>query len=594
MTACPSSGTNWPYTLVQLYEGSHHAPLPKDKYLGILPQGKVGTTSCGQISQLDVCQLLSAGPKVVYPIGLNGQDEPIITTLPELLSSGISIIASEHLYLRTNIPPMEEPDTKALPIGKASTILITSPCKSPPKLEGSMIAEVNDLLLQVVMEASSCESKHSSPGKITTVAVIKSPPWKSEVSLQPIDTSSQASIEEAEASLEDIPANISPVVAAYSSRSVSPPVDPSELQANANRAIDNMLHLKRSIDIKRQRAIWELGIMLCQNESQEVTSIAAAKAICSQATLNTQTICSQSVLEAKTNFLAEVKEAMTNRGHSIQEAKAACSKAISKTGAWKTSQAMMLHEEYGKYMQGLEEQAFREDSRSHHDFLSSCQATLCHSPLPLRGALATLYHLLLGQASPSPPPILPPRTHPAEEQPPTADPPTPMPKQSPRPKRQHPLPEPMGSTPMGRAALKAMLGGPPSPKKQETPPWFKSLKPSHAEAFLGDSSMVVEARLHFFSKHSYNFTEDGNCDLSRIFKKLAVSAGLLGTTVYEIQSSWAGPEELKQANYTLQSLPKGLEFLRVVHTPESPKVMRLVGIYDPDALQHFSSFIYCP
>ena len=106
--------------------------------------------------------------------------------------------------------------------------------------------------------------------------------------------------------------------------------------------------------------------------------------------------------------------------------------------------------------------------------------------------------------------------------------------------------------------------------------------------------MVVEARLHFFSKHSYNFTEDGNHDLSGIFKKLAVSAGLLGTTVYEMQSSWTGPEELKQANYTLQSLPKGLKFLRAVPTSESPKAMGLVGIHDPDALQCFTSFTYCP
>ena len=322
-----------------------------------------------------------------------------------------------------------------------------------------MTLEVNYLLLQAVTEASSCESKHSFPGKITTVMVIMSPPQKSEVLLQLINTSSQARVEEEEASLEDIPTSISPIATAYSSGSVSSPVDPSELQANANRAIDNMLHLKRSIDVKRQRAIWELGVMLCQNESQEAASIATAKAICSQVTLDTQTICS------RTNFLVEIKEAKPNRGHLIQEAKAACSKAISKVGAQKTSQAMMLHEEHGKYMQGLQEQAFREESRSHHDFLSSCQATLCHSPQPLRGALATSYHLLLGQAPLSPQPILPPRTHPVEEQPPIAAPPTPMPKQSPRPKRQHPLPEPMGSMLIGRVTPKAMLGGPLSPKK---------------------------------------------------------------------------------------------------------------------------------
>ena len=61
LSACISSGPNWPYVLAQLYEGSNHTPLPKDKHLGILPQGKV-ESPCGQISQLEVCQLLSARP----------------------------------------------------------------------------------------------------------------------------------------------------------------------------------------------------------------------------------------------------------------------------------------------------------------------------------------------------------------------------------------------------------------------------------------------------------------------------------------------------------------------------------------------------
>ena len=147
---------------------------------------------------------------------------------------------------------------------------------------------------------------------------------------------------------------------------------------------------------------------------------------------------------------------------------------------------------------------------------------------------------------------------------------------------------------MGRATPEAMLGGPPNPKKQETPPWFKLLKPSCAEAFLRDSDIVVEARLCFFSKHSYNFNQDGNHDLSGIHKKLAVSAGLLGTDIHEIEASWTGPEELKQANYTLQSLCKGLKFLRVEPTSESPKIMGLVDIHDPDALWHFAGFTYCP
>ena len=104
---------------------------------------------------------------------------------------------------------------------------------------------------------------------------------------------------------------------------------------------------------------------------------------------------------------------------------------------------------------------------------------------------------------------------------------------------------------MGRATPRAAQGGPPSPKKWETPLWFQLLKPSHAEAFQRDSDIMIEGRLHFFSKYSYNFTGDGTWDLSTVFKKLAISASLLGTEIHEIQPSWTGPEDVKQANYTL-------------------------------------------
>ena len=152
LAACPSSRSDWPYTLAQLYEGSGHAPLPKGKHLGILPQGKGKETSCGWISQLNICQLLSTGPQVVYPSGLNGHDEPIITTLPEPPSSSTSIIASKHPYLEINIPPNGESDTKVLPIGEASIIQTTNPHKSPPNPEGSITAEVNHLLDQAMTE----------------------------------------------------------------------------------------------------------------------------------------------------------------------------------------------------------------------------------------------------------------------------------------------------------------------------------------------------------------------------------------------------------------------------------------------------------
>ena len=176
LAICPSSGPNWPYALVQLYEGSGHVPLPKSKHLGVLPQGKAEETSSGWISQLNICQLLSTSPQVVYPSGLNGHDEPIITTLPEPLSSGKSIITNEHSYLEIDIPPKGESDTKALPIGEASIILTTVPPKSPPEPKCSMAAEVNNLLTQAMADISSCESEQSSPEKPATVAATTSPP----------------------------------------------------------------------------------------------------------------------------------------------------------------------------------------------------------------------------------------------------------------------------------------------------------------------------------------------------------------------------------------------------------------------------------
>ena len=133
LTSCTSSGTDWPYALAQLCEDPHHSPLPKNKHLGILPQGKAQETFCGQISQLEVCQLLATSPQPIYPIGLNGHDEPIITTLPEPLDSGISLITSKHIYLGIVIPspPVEETDQKMPPLEDIPTILITNPPNLP-------------------------------------------------------------------------------------------------------------------------------------------------------------------------------------------------------------------------------------------------------------------------------------------------------------------------------------------------------------------------------------------------------------------------------------------------------------------------------
>ena len=127
-------------------------------------------------------------------------------------------------------------------------------------------------------------------------------------------------------------------------------MDLTELQMNANKALDDLLSTKGSIDARRWRAVWDLGVMLHQTESQVATTVQEARTICSQMVLEIPTACSQSILEAKTGYLVAVKEAKTTRSHLLQEAKATCSKVICEAEAQKMSQVTMLHKQHGKYM----------------------------------------------------------------------------------------------------------------------------------------------------------------------------------------------------------------------------------------------------
>ena len=332
-------------------------------HLGILPQRGVEATPCGWISQLEICKLLVAGSQLIYPVGLNGQDKPIITSLPEPLANGMNLTAGEPIYLGIDIPspPLEEPDHKIPPLGRVSTIMVASPHKSPPKFEGSMTTEVRNLLSQAILEMSSCGSEHLSPRRPTPTVVPTTPPQKPDEPPQPVDTSSQVSAKVVEASLEDIAASISPIAAISRTGSITPPVDNLELWADANKALDDFLTTKASIDTHRQRAIWKLAVALHWSASLAAESIKEAKAACSQVTLDAHTTCSQFTLEARTSYSwvilegktacsTVVKKAKTTRGHMVQEAKATCSKAINEVKAQRALQAESLQREHGNIM----------------------------------------------------------------------------------------------------------------------------------------------------------------------------------------------------------------------------------------------------
>ena len=118
LTALASSGPNLPYPLVQLNEDTHHAPLPREGHLGILPEGGTNRTACRRISQLEVHQLLQSDLQVIYPVGLNGHKIPLITPLSESLANSTSLTEGKSVYLKVDILQsiVGELDQKALPL----------------------------------------------------------------------------------------------------------------------------------------------------------------------------------------------------------------------------------------------------------------------------------------------------------------------------------------------------------------------------------------------------------------------------------------------------------------------------------------------
>ena len=103
LSSLTSEGSNWPYILIQLYEGANHTPLLEDRHICILPQEKAESPS-GWISQLKICWLLSARPSVVFPVELNGVNQLVTIDLPKSLHTGSSVTTDEYPYIEVNIP----------------------------------------------------------------------------------------------------------------------------------------------------------------------------------------------------------------------------------------------------------------------------------------------------------------------------------------------------------------------------------------------------------------------------------------------------------------------------------------------------------
>ena len=181
LSTCTSNGLNWSYVFIQLYEGANHVPLPEDKHFGVLSQGNA-ESPCGQISQLEVHQLLSARPQVIYLVGLNGDDQSVTIELPGLLHSGSSVTIDDHPYIKIDIPsptPVEQNHDDPPSVGVHTTPAITMP-KTPWKPQISLIDEVGNLLDWGMTEDYDREPEHSAMAKEPSTEADASLPQHSE------------------------------------------------------------------------------------------------------------------------------------------------------------------------------------------------------------------------------------------------------------------------------------------------------------------------------------------------------------------------------------------------------------------------------
>ena len=319
----------------------------------------MGESPHGQISQLEVHQLLSTRPWVIYPVGLNGCDQSVTIDLPELLHSGSSVTTDEHPHLQIDIPlpTPEEPEHTAPLLGRAPGTPIDNIPKTLWKPRITLTAEVNKLINQGMVDNYNCEPEHSAMGEEAAAEADIFPPPKAEVSAPPLDTSSQASVEEMETSQESNPINVYSPTAAGSNCSDSPMIDLTELQADANLATNHMLSIKMSLDLKRQQAIQDFQASLHQQEAKEATANERAKIVHSRKDLNAKVKCAKVVMKAKYDYRMAVQEARMIRCNEIQELEAAYLEALGENTAMRSTQCATLCREHVRHMHELEERA---------------------------------------------------------------------------------------------------------------------------------------------------------------------------------------------------------------------------------------------
>ena len=344
------------------------------------------------------------------------------------------------------------------------------------------MAEVNDLIDWGMMDNYDQELEHSVTMEVPTTEVDASPPLKTEMAVLPLDTFSQVSAAETEASMESNPIGASPTAVAHSSHSCSPVADLPELQSDSHLAINSMFTARRSSDLKIQCTIRDFEASLHQSVAEAAATNEKAKVTHSRRDLRAKVKCAKAVMKAKYKYCMAIQEARPERCTELEESEATYSKALSKNAATQSLRCTTLCQEHVEHLQELEECALKEENKSHQDFLLAHQAVLHQAPQSLKEDLHSSYSLLLGPSSSSHQSIMPTPAPQAEGQPLSTISLKQEPKQSPPPKRRHSSMDAQGDTSIDEDFPATSLNS----KKGKTANWLTSMKSSHADAFSQD------------------------------------------------------------------------------------------------------------
>ena len=331
-------------------------PLLANKHLGVLAQQKMEGSS-GQISQLEIHQLLSAGSLVVVPMELNGSEQAVTVDLPEPLCTGSSITSNNHPFIEVNIPSPTTEDQGCMTQtqgGQHDTLPATIP-KTPWKPRIALTTQVAELLDRGMTDNYDWESEHSIMADHATQVEMPLT-QKMEEPLLPLETSSQMSVDGTDASVESTPVDATLVTTVCSSQSNSPI---EELQLEVNLALNSLFIAKRMSELERQSAIRDFETSLCQCEVDAMATIEKAKAAHSWRDLHTRVKCTKAVMKAKLDYRMTVQEARMARCAELQESEVAYSEALSEAAAKKSHECTTLHQMHAEHMWDLEAQAIR-------------------------------------------------------------------------------------------------------------------------------------------------------------------------------------------------------------------------------------------